>query len=59
MIACQLILNLFFAALSAFLGVLMGVWYSKYILEKQSILDKINLRKKLIQTFKFNIVLQS
>lgn len=52
---CEILLNLFFAALSAFLGVVIGVWYSRGELAKARAAEKIELRRKLIKAFQFNV----
>jgi hypothetical protein len=51
----QFLLNLFFAALSAFLGVVMGVWYSKRQFVGLKNAEKKELRRKLIKAFRFNL----
>lgn len=51
----QFLLNLFFAALSAFLGVVMGIWYSKRQFADLRITEKKELRHKLIKAFRFNL----
>jgi hypothetical protein len=51
----QILLNLLFAALSAFLGVLMGIWYSKKDFKTTRAAEKIELRHKLLLAFRFNI----
>ena len=55
MTICEILLNLFFAALSAFLGVVIGVWYSKGELAKVRATEKQELRRKLIKAFLFNV----
>lgn len=51
----QFLLNLFFAALSAFLGVVMGVWCSMRRLSELRVAKKKDLRRKLIKAFRFNL----
>jgi hypothetical protein len=51
----QFILNLFSAALSAFLGVIIGLWYSERKSVKLIASEKQGLRRKLIKAFRFNI----
>lgn len=51
----QFLLNLFFAALSAFLGVQMGVWYAKHDHANIQASEKQELRRKLIKAFQFNL----
>jgi hypothetical protein len=51
----QILLNVFFAFLSALMGVLIGNWYTKRQLAKFRISEKQQLRHKLVDAFRFNI----
>ena len=55
MTSSQFLLNLFFAVLSAFLSVVVAIWYSKRELEKFRQTDKQELRRKLIKALQFNV----
>ena len=51
----QILLNTFFAFLSAVMGVMIGVWYSKREFALARITQKQQLKLDLIKAFKFNI----
>ena len=55
MTAPQLILNLFFAGLSACLGLLLGVWWAKRQLARDRQRQLESLRANLIKAFRFNL----
>src|ERR1035437_217489 len=55
MTCLQFLLNIFFAALSGFLGVVMGVKHSKYEYARLRIIEKQELRRKLIKAFISNV----
>ena len=51
----QILLNVFFAFVSAVMGVLIGNWYTKRQLVALRVSEKQQLRHKLIEAFQFNI----
>jgi len=55
MTAAQFLLNIFFAALSAFMGVLLGVWWAKRQWAEEREAQRGLLRTHLIQAFRFNL----
>jgi hypothetical protein len=51
----QFLLNLFFAGLSAFLGVLLGVWWAKREWARDRESQRRLLRANLVKAFRFNL----
>ena len=55
MTTVQLILNLSLNIIGSLIGVVVAVWYSKREIRAFRIVDKKELRRKLIKAFRFNV----
>lgn len=50
------LLNIFFAFISAVMGVVLGNWWTSKQFTKQRLAETQQLRSQLIQAFRFNII---